>query len=298
MSEERTAARARRSVSMRFNLALLAMYVISVLLSVPAVYYFAGQQVEEQANRELQILVDMVQSIQGYVASDLRPHFTSQGVFYSPAVSGIVAVSRVAQNFKERQPDFYIKVASDNPLNGDNWPEPLEQVLLERYRQDRSLEGLRETGTIQGRSYLVSSVPKHSRKGCLRCHGDPKKAPPDVRDTYGTTSGYYYEPEGVVGVSLVGAPLANVQQLTLERSLFVVGMLTVLFGLIFVTVNLLVRRYMIRPIVAIADNARAVSQGDLDRQVGIERDDEIGELAHSFELMRRSLLSAMKRMRQ
>ena len=298
MSNEVSAPRARGSVAKRFNLALLGLYVVSVALSVPAVYYFASQQVQTQADKELRLLVDMVESIQGYVAKDLRPHFTSQGVFYSPAVSGIVAVSRIAKNFKERQPEFYIKIASDNPLNGDNWPEPLEQALLERYRGGGEPEGLVEAGIIQGQSYLVSSSPKSSRKGCLRCHGDPKKAPEDVRATYGSTSGYFYEPEGIVGVSVVGVPLESIQRVTLERSAVVVGMLTALFAVIFVTVNLLVRRYMINPIVDIAHSARAVSQGELDHAIKLSRDDEIGELAHAFELMRRSLLSAMKRMRQ
>jgi HAMP domain-containing protein len=281
----------------RFNVALVLLYLASVAGSVPVVYYFARKQVEAQAARELNLLVDMVKSVQGYVVKDLRPYLTKQQIFYSPAVSGIVATARIARNFQELQPAYYIKSSSDNPLNEDNWPEPLEQQLLERYRGDEKLGNLIEIGTIKGRNYLVSSTPKASTPECLRCHGDPQQAPDDVRKTYGTTSGYHYEPKGVVGVSVVGVPFEDIQSVTVQRSLWVTGMLTALFAAIFVIVNLLVRRYLISPILSIARTASAVSQGDLEQQVRMDRNDELGELAHSFELMRRSLVSAMKRMR-
>jgi HAMP domain-containing protein len=45
--------------------------------------------------------------------------------------------------------------------------------------------------------------------------------------------------------------------------------------------------------------AKAVSKGDINREINVEkRGDEIAELAHAFELMRRSLLTAMKRIKR
>ena len=295
MSTELMSNRVRSSVARRFNVALLLLYLASIAVSVPAVYYFARQQVESQAHRELGLLVDIVKSVQTYVIKDLRPYLTKQQIFYSPAVSGVAATARVAKHFKDLQPEFHIKVASDNPLNPENWPEPLEQRLLERYRGEK-LDGLVDTGQIGGQTYLVASAPKSSVPDCLRCHGDPKKAPEDVREKYGSASGYHYEPQGVVGVSLVGVPMEDIRELTIQRSLYVTGMLTGLFAVIFVIVNLLVRRYLITPIMDIARTAQAVSQGELDRVVTVPRNDEIGELARAFELMRRSLVAAMKRM--
>jgi HAMP domain-containing protein len=99
----------------------------------------------------------------------------------------------------------------------------------------------------------------------------------------------------VVGVNLVGVPLGNVNALAMERSLAVVGLLTGLFGVLMFTMQFSVRRNIIRPLVEIASSAQAVSQGDMGRRIETNRNDEIGELARAFELMRRSLQSMMRR---
>jgi methyl-accepting chemotaxis protein len=103
----------------------------------------------------------------------------------------------------------------------------------------------------------------------------------------------------VVGVSLVGVPLADVQSLAIQRSLFVIGAITVIFTLLFIIVNLLVRRLILVPVLEITEVAKAVSKGDIHREIGTDKgNDEIAELTNAFELMRRSLLTAMKRMKR
>jgi HAMP domain-containing protein len=100
-------------------------------------------------------------------------------------------------------------------------------------------------------------------------------------------------------LSLVGVPLENIQSLTLQRSLVVIGAITIIFALLFVIVNLLVRRLILVPVLEITEVAKAVSKGDIQREISTEkRNDEIADLASSFELMRRSLLTAMKRMKR
>jgi len=90
-------------------------------------------------------------------------------------------------------------------------------------------------------------------------------------------------------------PIADVNALAMQRSLVAVGLLTVLFGLIFLTINILVRRNLISPILEITSAAHAVVKGDLDRTLDIQRNDEIGDLARSVELLRRSFSQVMKR---
>ena len=101
-----------------------------------------------------------------------------------------------------------------------------------------------------------------------------------------------------MGVSLVGVPLADVQALSLKRSLIVIGAITVLFAVLFIVVNMLVKRLILVPITDITEVAKAVSKGDINRVVTVaERNDEISDLAQAFELMRRSLITAMKHLK-
>jgi HAMP domain-containing protein len=292
-------AQGSHSLAKRFNLSLIMLYVLTILITIPTTYFITKNQVYNRAEQDLGLLVDVVRSIRNYVATDLRPHFMEQEIFYSPSFSGIVATSRIAKYLKQKQPQYYISNVSDNPLNPANRVKGIERNLLELFRRNRSKKVENTTGEIDGQNYLVSSAPMISKKGCLRCHGKPELAPEDVKTNYGTDSGYGYQIAEVVGISLVGVPLEDVQSLTIRYSLIVIVAITLLFSILFLVVNLLVKRLILEPITQITTVAVAVSHGDVSREVTVqERNDEIDELANAFELMRRSLVAAMKRMKR
>ena len=298
---ESSSGKVKRSSSIRgrFNRALLMFYVISVLISIPATYFLTKQQVLSQADRELTLLVDMIRAARNVVREETRPYFMPKGEFFGPTISSTVMANTIAGKFLREQPDYYIKIASDNPLNLKNLPEPLETQLLSRFRADSELKRIVETGTVKGKLYLVSAAPAKVKKGCMKCHGDPAEAPGEITGPYGTTSGYHYTMGDVVGATVVGVPLADINSLVLKRSIGVVITLSVLFALVLVLVNLLVRRSIINPLTSITAHAYDVSHGNFDAVFDKEnlRDDEIGELAISFELMRRSMLLAAKRLK-
>ncbi len=283
------------SVARRFNMSLLLLYVLSIAVSAPAIYYFTRTEVFAQANSELRLLGDLVKSVKGYIGKDMRPWFIENKQFHSAGFSGIVAVSLIAKHFKGLQDRYAIRNVSDNPLNPANSPEPFERDLLEEFRADRGLTNLQTEGELGGQPMLVASAPIVSQPGCLQCHGDPEKVHTEITAQYGQTSGYHYKDKDIVGIELVGVPIEDVNALAMQRSLVAVGLLTALFALIFVTINILVRRNLISPILEITSAAHAVVKGDLDRSLDIQRNDEIGDLARSVELLRRSFSQVMKR---
>lgn len=285
----------RGSIARRFNLSLLLLYFLSIVVSAPLIYYYTRSEVFANANSELRLLGDLVKSIKGYIGEDMRPWFVKNKQFHSAGFSGIVAVSRVAENLKEIQDRYAIRNVSDNPLNPANSPEPLEHELLHAFRGDRGVKTVQREGELGGQLMLVSSAPIVSQPGCLQCHGEPEKVHPEITGQYGRSSGYNYKDGDVVGLELVGVPLADVNALALQRSLMAGGLLTGMFALIFLTINLLVRRNLISPIMEITGAAQAVVKGDLERPLDIQRNDEIGDLARSVELLRRSFAQVMKR---
>ena len=285
----------RGSIARRFNLSLLLLYFLSIVVSAPLIYYYTRSEVFANANSELRLLGDLVKSIKGYIGEDMRPWFVKNKQFHSAGFSGIVAVSRVAENLKKIQDRYAIRNVSDNPLNPANSPQPLEHELLRAFRGDRGVTTVQREGELGGQPMLVSSAPIVSQPGCLQCHGEPEKVHPEITGQYGRSSGYNYKDGDVVGLELVGVPLADVNALALQRSLMAGGLLTAMFALVFLTINLLVRRNLISPIMEITGAAQAVVKGDLERPLDIQRNDEIGDLARSVELLRRSFAQVMKR---
>lgn len=286
------------SVLKRFNWILIIIYLVTVAASVPLVYLVTRQQAMTAAEAQLSLLVDMVTAVRKYVSDDLRPTLLQKQVMHPPAVSSTVATAVVARYFAEKQPGYYIKIASDNPLNPKNKAQPFEQSLLERFRGDKELKAVVEAGHMNGQSYLVSARPSKSTAECLLCHGDPAAVPVEITSVYPASgSGYQYRSGTVVGVTMVGVPIGNINAIAIERAGIVIGILTVIFGLLMVAINITVRRHIITPILQITESAKAVSLGDLERKISLDRKDEIGELARSFELMRRSLVTVLRRMK-
>jgi len=289
----------KTSLATRFNWLVLAFYLGSLVVAAPLAYVISRGQAYDAASEQLRLLVNMVKAVRSYVSEDVRPPLLEAKFFHTPAISSTVATALVARRFLEKEPDYYIKVASDNPLNPKNKSERLEQELIERYRADSSLKELVVHGELSGKPYLVSVSPSRNKKACLACHGNPEDAPEAITKAYGTSSGYHYGAEGdVVGVVVVGVPAGNIDSIALQRSLAVIALLTAVFTIFFIAANIMMKRNIINPLSKITAVAEAVSQGKLDTKVEVDRNDEIGALAHALELMRRSVVTMLKQSRK
>ncbi len=287
----------RSNITRKFNWFLFMLYAVIISISVPATYYVTQAQIVEQANRELSLLVDMVRSVRNVVREDTRPYFLPKEEFFAPVVSSTVIAKTVASKFAKLRPEYYIRVISDNPLNNENLPDVAERRILSRFRGESNLDRIVETGILRNQNYLISAAPAKAKKGCMRCHGTPANTPRQIIDKYGTDGGFGYKIGSVVGASVVGVPLANLNELVLNRSLIIIAVLTVLFALIFLSINSLVKRSIIEPLLSITEAANSVSRGNIKLSMTMDRNDEIGDLAYSFELMRRSLVVVVKKLR-
>ncbi|MCK5917440.1 MAG: DUF3365 domain-containing protein [Cocleimonas sp.] len=285
-----------KSLRRQFNIVLISLYLLSLLTTLPLVYYTTSKDIYTATNKELSLLVDMVQSVRTYIREDVRPELFKQKVLHAPAVSSTVATRHVAAHFRKLQPKYYIKTASDNPLNLDNRPRPLEQEILEYFRQNLDQKMITREGEIEGQRYLVSSRPSISKPSCNLCHATPETAPEEIVKAYGKDSGYGYKIGDVVGVSVVAVPLSDITMLAVKRGLLLIVLLTFLFTLAMVVINLLVKKKIFNPLEELNNASQAISRGALDRPVEQHSNDEIGQLAHSIELMRRSLKEVMERL--
>ena len=287
--------RKRARITRKFNWLLFSLYLVIIMVSIPATYVITKEQILEQANQELSLLVDMVRSVRNVVREETRPYFMPRGEFFAPVVSSTVMAKTVASKFAKLRPEYYIRIVSDNPLNGENLPNAVERGILKRFRSPGAPKTIVETGTLRNETYLISAAPAKARSGCLRCHGSPDEAPSQITDSYGTIQGYGYLEGSVVGASVVGVPMANLMDLVLVRSLTILAVTTIVFSLIFLFINSLIKRSIIRPILEISEAATSVSRGNIGEEIKTDRNDEIGDLAHSIELMRRSLVLMVKR---
>jgi protein-histidine pros-kinase len=141
--------------------------------------------------------------------------------------------------------------------------------------------------------YLARPI-RIEKSGCLGCHTTPEKSPQQLVKAYGSTNGYGWKLKEIVGAQVVTVPLA-VPIANAERS-FVTFMSTMVgvFVVLFVLIDMMLTRIVIRPINRMAIAADEISKGNLKIEEFDESGkDEVAHLATSFNRMKRSLEKAM-----
>ena len=114
-------------------------------------------------------------------------------------------------------------------------------------------------------------------------------------ELYGTANGFGWQHNEVVGAQIVSVPMTIAQERA--QRVFVTFMLSLgaIFLLLYIVLNLVLSRLILRPVTDLAWAADQVSTGNFEiEEFNERRRDEIGHLAAAFNRMRRSLEQAMR----
>ncbi|MBL8798344.1 MAG: response regulator [Planctomycetia bacterium] len=208
---------------------------------------------------------------------------------------------------------YSFREASLNPLNDKNRAAPEEADLIRRFAADRELEQLDGYFPWQGQEHYYVARPIVVEKSCLRCHDTPDKAPPEVVQRYGRTSGYGWREGEINSILMVAVPtedlrrqLARFEQqaahfderlnLSLRNLILVfVGLAVSLLVLVVVLSELLIHGRMRQ---AAAIMVRVAADPTTTLRMNDVSQDEIGKMARSFDRMADSLRDSHVRLEE
>jgi len=158
------------------------------------------------------------------------------------------------------RPDGRATFTADPAKRGKMQVDPeLKRILSQEAPQIR-------WGEENGERILLSYTPIKANETCVDCH--PGVKPGDVR--------------GFIEMKL-GTKDSDAILFRQVTSNALVTFL--LFGLLLAGLALIVSRTLIAPIKRMTAIAQAVSRGDLDQQIAVTSDDEVGKMARSFQEM-------------
>jgi hypothetical protein len=143
--------------------------------------------------------------------------------------------------FRGRYPNYSYKEAALNPTNPRDRTVDWEADVVNIFRNDSArteLTGHRETP--EGASLYLCAPIRVDDASCLICHSTPEKAPIEMVKNYGTANGFGWKLNEVVGAQIVSVPekLADASTDTALRTILL--WLGGIFGLVFVSVNIIV----------------------------------------------------------
>lgn len=286
-------------LSRKFNVLLLAVFLISVVCSGIAFSTILNRNTEQQVTQRATLLLQTMLSVRQYtltqVNPELAPRLETDAEFLPQTVPGYSA-REVFEEFRKNPEytDFFYKEATLDPTNLRDRADGFEAELVRRFQSNTALKEL--TGyrvSPAGSLFYIARPIIVGKESCLRCHSTPEAAPKSQLTTYGKTNGFGWKLNQIVGAQIISVPASGVADSTRQDFLFLMGIVTGALALVMLVINFLLQRTVIRPIERIARVANDVSMGNMDAEFEQPSKDEIGKLTVAFNRMKTSLVMAM-----
>jgi HAMP domain-containing protein len=277
------------------------LLVIVFLLGLAASYTVAQRLLLANARLEIQgnarIMMESALAVRAYTVSQIKPLLDTQMRYrFLPQSVSAYAATEYFNNLRKTFPEYSYKEATLNPTNPRDRAVDWEVDVVNHFRENsdaKELIGDRDGAT--GRLLWLARPLRITDPKCLQCHSAVDAAPQTMLDLYGVANGFGWQLKDVVGAQIVSVPYDLPLQRAHEALQNFVYLLVSLFLFLFLTVNILLTVFVVRPVRRLATIADQVSLGTMDApDFPTKGSDEIAALGASFNRMRRSLAEALK----
>lgn len=281
----------------KFNLVLLLAFALGLALAAYLSDRILKNNAREEVIQNARIMIEGALGARAYTAEQIKPLLTLQmkRQFLPQTVSAYAA----GQSFKALRgkfPDYTYKEAALNPTNPNDRASDWETDIIREFRNNpERKELIIERDTPTGPVLNLARPLGIYDEGCLTCHGKVEDAPKTMTDIYGVSNGFGWKLKEIVGAQVVSVPMSVPLERARQTFTTFLVLLSGVFALLLVLLNILLHFVVIQPVTRMADIANEVSLGKPDVPEYVKPgSDEIASLSQSFSRMRLSLENAMK----
>lgn len=288
-------------LSQKITRLLLIIFLGVICLSGIALASILNHNAQEQLIAKALLLQETMNSVQSYTQEETRPNLVSTPGDFIPQIVPNYAARQVFETLRKnpKYETFIYKEATLNPTNLSDKADGFEAELIDKFRQNTNLkefQGFRQKSD-QNLFYLARPIAITDPQ-CLTCHSIPAKAPPGLVERYGNTHGFGWELNEIVATQMTYIPANSALNIARQSWIIIMGIITIIFGVITFCVNHWLREAVIRPLTKITQAAEAISVGQLNATFKHSAEDEVGMLTLAFGRMKTSLVMAIKRLEQ
>ncbi|NCF63197.1 MAG: HAMP domain-containing protein [Gammaproteobacteria bacterium] len=229
-----------------------------------------------------------------------REELLHQAISHSARLSEVITKSTRFAMLRN-QPSYINKIIQD--VGGQN---DIDRVRI-----------LSKNGTViySSQTDEIGTLVDQEAEACLGCHLDQvsmQESPmigrprfftnPEGKRMLGSTAVIRNEPtcsnggchahppeQLVLGVLDIVSPLQEIDHTIRSNTLTIIGFSLGFVILAAILVSVLVQRVVYRPLSDLKDGAARLAEGDLEQKIPVRSDDELGQLADSFNTMTRAL---------
>lgn len=282
----------------QFSIALAILFSVGFIVAGLVSYLVLHQHARDVVLAKVDLMMSAASAMRSYTVQEVRPNLqitSKQGHFLPQSVPAYAAMSTLGR-LPEKYLDYTYREAALNPTNPADKAKDWEADLIKQFASNDKLEQI--VGERQGKTgkvLFIASPIKITNEACLSCHSDPDIAPPALLKKYGPINGFGWKLNEVVAAQIGTVPMSLSINRANEAFATFMGLLALVFAAVFVVLNLMLSRLIVRPITKLSEDADRISTGDFDVEEFPESEkSEVGKLGLSFNRMRRSLQEAMR----
>ena len=284
------------SLLVRINLALVVVFAVGAAITGMVCRSVLQANAEREIRTQAGLMMDSALAVRDYTESEIAPllHVQIQSQFLPQSIPFYAATENFLRLHASR-PEYSYQEATLNPTNPRDRATDWQADIIQRFRNDPDThELIGERDTPMGRS-LYLARPIRTEAGCLSCHGLPAAAPATVLARYGSSNGFGWQADDVIGAQVVSVPIASAEASASGAFRAFLTALTAVFVALLVVVNLVLYFLVVRPVRRMAQIADQLSVGDTTAgEFPARGGQEIAALGRSFNRMRTSLDKALK----
>ncbi len=285
---------------LKFNLALLAVFVPGIGISAYLSYNLLHKNAREEVLRNAGVMMEAALSMRAYTVGQVRDKLAQSEEFVKQSVPAFAA-SEMMSLLRKKYPDYSYKEAALNPTNPRNKADAWEADIVKAFDRDgdrAEISGMRVSDS--GPSLYLARPFRIKDGACLACHDKPEIAPASMVKLYGPEHGFGWQLNQVIGAQVVSVPMSLPIRNANHAFYTFMASLGAVFGALFIILNLMLYFVIVRPVrmVAAAADRMAAGRTNMSEEAPLELPesgkDEIGVLARSFNRMRRDLEQVLK----
>jgi len=289
------------NLTTKVNLILAATFLLALSLVGVNSYLLTEDNALQQVTDQAELIMQQALAVRSYTANEIRPlaNQNNEGQFHPQTVPAYAA-TQTANLLRESRPNYGYKEAVFNPTNPRDKATPAEEQIINQFIADPDLIKLVGSQEIDGVKTLYISYPiRIFNPKCLACHSTPQQAPAAMRAIYGDTGGYGWKLNEVVGTQMVMVPYTLPAELARKTFFSFLISLAAIFLLLFLVINITIRKLVLRPVSRLTRMADEISKGNLkSAEIKVSGKDELAEMTVAFNRMRRSVIKIVQLVRK
>ena len=282
------------SIKLKINLLLLVIGLITSLAIGTFNYFDAKDRIITDAYKKAELISSFAMASRNYTVDVMRPlalNVAGRGSFHPELMGGFYVAKAIADNFSDNQAGYTFKQATLDPVNPENLADAQEREIIRLFSADR--DSMIQKGVMEKnrKNFIYIAQPVIAKKGCLKCHGNPKDAFTGRVERYPGAGGYNYTENDVVATFIAYVPIQKALE-NLRADALKTTLASIFSILIILVVVWLFLEFMVtRPIVKLTNLADSMSRGkNIDKVIKSKSKDEIGALYDSYNRMRISVI--------